>query len=39
MRTILPAEALELIDDGDTELSSLERLLRQFASEFFQTFF
>jgi 7-cyano-7-deazaguanine synthase in queuosine biosynthesis len=38
LRTILPAEALELIDDGWIELSSLERLFRRFATEFFDTF-
>jgi 7-cyano-7-deazaguanine synthase in queuosine biosynthesis len=37
-RTVLPAEALDLIDDGWIELKSLERLFRQFAKEFFATF-
>jgi 7-cyano-7-deazaguanine synthase in queuosine biosynthesis len=39
LRTILPAEALELIDDGWIDLSAIERLFRQFAKEFFETFF
>lgn len=34
----LPAEALDLIDEGWIELNSLERLFRQFAKEFFATF-
>lgn len=38
LRTILPAEALELIDDGWTDLAAIERLLRGFADEFFETF-
>jgi 7-cyano-7-deazaguanine synthase in queuosine biosynthesis len=38
-RTVLPAEALDLIDDGWVDLNSLERLFRQFAKEFFDTFF
>lgn len=33
-RTTLPAEALDLLDVGWTDLDSLERLLRQFAAEF-----
>jgi 7-cyano-7-deazaguanine synthase in queuosine biosynthesis len=37
-RTVLPAEALDLIDEGWIELNSLERLFRQFAKEFFATF-
>ena len=39
LRIILPAEALELIDDGWIDLRLLERLLREFAEEFFETFF
>ncbi len=38
-RMALPAEALELIDHGWTDLASIERLFRLFASEFFETFF
>jgi len=38
-RTTLPAEALDLLDAGWTDLGSLERLFRQFAKEFFDTFF
>jgi hypothetical protein len=38
LRTILPAEALELIDDGWTDLAAIERLLRRFVDEFFETF-
>ena len=39
LRTILPAEALEVIDDGWIDLTALERLFRQFAKEFFESFF
>lgn len=38
-RRALPAEALDLIDDGWTTLSSLEKLWKGFADEFFGTFF
>ena len=38
LRHILPAEALELIDDDSIELNSLETLLRVFADEFVKTF-
>jgi 7-cyano-7-deazaguanine synthase in queuosine biosynthesis len=38
LRHFLPAEALDLIDDGWTDLKSLEALLRRFADEFVETF-
>lgn len=38
LRHVLPAEALELIDDGFTDLKSLDILLRKFADEFVETF-
>jgi 7-cyano-7-deazaguanine synthase in queuosine biosynthesis len=38
LRRILPAEALDLIDDGWTDLAALDVLLRRFAQEFFATF-
>jgi hypothetical protein len=38
LRRVLPAEGLELIDDGFTDLKSLEILLRKFADEFVETF-
>jgi hypothetical protein len=38
LRTRLPAEALDLIDGGWTDLESLYRLLRRFAAEFVATF-
>ena len=37
-RMKLPAEALDLIDEGWTDLRSLERLFRTFGEEFFDTF-
>jgi hypothetical protein len=39
LRTVLPAEALDLIDNGWIGLEPLERLFRKFADEFFDTFF
>jgi Queuosine biosynthesis protein QueC len=38
LRIILPGEALDLMDGAYTDLKSLERLLRAFAAEFFQSF-
>jgi hypothetical protein len=38
LRHVLPAEALDLIDDGFTDLKSLDMLLRKFADEFVETF-
>ena len=38
-RRVLPAEALELIDNGWATLPELEQLWRTFANEFFETFF
>jgi 7-cyano-7-deazaguanine synthase in queuosine biosynthesis len=38
-RRALPAEALELMDDGWTTLDALERLWRDFAKEFFSALF
>ena len=39
LRTVIPAEGLELIDDGYIDLGSLENLLREFSKEFHETFF
>jgi hypothetical protein len=39
LRISLPAEALDLIDDGWSDLTLLDHLLRRFATEFFETFF
>jgi hypothetical protein len=36
---VLPAEGLELMDDGWADLKSLERLFRGFTADFFDTFF
>lgn len=38
LRPSLPAEALDLIDSGWTDLESLHSLLREFAAEFVETF-
>jgi 7-cyano-7-deazaguanine synthase in queuosine biosynthesis len=38
-RRVLPAEGLELMDDGWADLKSLERLFRGFTADFFDTFF
>jgi 7-cyano-7-deazaguanine synthase in queuosine biosynthesis len=38
LRRVLPAEGLDLVDDGWTDLKSLEALFRRFAEEFVETF-